>query len=92
MPCTYYESTEEIIEREIENNSKLINQAIKPYRDELDKVTALLCKLCKRLDSHITDDQLKKELTKGGIKSWWEDHKIQDKQRKKSDAKPKTKK
>jgi hypothetical protein len=81
MPCIYHESPEEIAARKKAHESQRDS-----YKQELDRVTNLLCRVMRGLQDSTpmeTDDFYLAMLTRNkDLATWWERHKRMDAERK----------
>lgn len=74
MPCTYYTPEEE---------RQLAARETEKYKAELDKVTRLLCDVCRAFGP---DDKTHFFSEVRGLKSWWSKHKKKDANRIRKEA------
>jgi hypothetical protein len=87
MPCTYYETAQEIAAHNARYSSRLKRQGFNSAKKELDRLTRLLCSACdyiglRTLDLNTTIDP--------ELRDWYIDHRKRD-QAKAANRKRKTK-
>ena len=83
MPCTYYESPEELHRQKLETDKKKFDEM---YKSIEDRFTALLCSACtalERLDYNFAESP--------DLDTWWHKHKQEDEQRKQQELEQRAK-